>query len=261
MEREDIIDFKMNVDKNMKDDTIVEHENGKDFTYREITDAFPLKKQEPINCLVYWDDICQFTSIGLIEMLNNICKTNAKINLKHFLNRPNEYTYGIQYVLKMFEKVLTRDQIMEFRKRFYWEIMTVSLKTEIFIGLTRMDTYFNKLGFYFPYHFKHENELKNDLNKIFFNKSTEEKLFFYYGEDGRDFNGIMKNRLYNSIITPNIADSYDYILSNKLEKITLISPNKHNGLTEELYNLFCKYRLYPRPNNCKLCLYEEYPIL
>ena len=36
VEREDIIDFKLNVDPKMKDDTVIEHENGKDFTYNDI---------------------------------------------------------------------------------------------------------------------------------------------------------------------------------------------------------------------------------
>lgn len=261
VDKEDMIDFKMNIDPNMKSDTVVEHENGKDFTYEDIKNYFPLKKQEPIKCLVYWDDICQFTSIGLIELLNRICKTNAKIDIKHFLNRPNDYMYGINYVIKIFEKVLTKEQILKFRKEFYWEIMTMSLKSDLFIGLTKMDTYFDKLGFFFPYHFKHEGDLKTDLKKIFFNKFVEEKIFFYYGEDGVSFNGLLDNKQFNSIITPSVTDTYEYILDNKIKAISIIAPDSHNGITEELYKMFCNYRYFPRPNNCKISLYEEFPVL
>ena len=261
VEREDIIDFKLNVDPKMKDDTVIEHENGKDFTYNDIKNAFPLRKQDPITCLVYWDDICQFTSIGLIEFINKVIETNAKVDLEHFLYRPNEYSYGIKYAQKIFEKVLTPEQVTEIKKKFYWEIMTSSLKTELFSALIRIDTYFDRLGFYFPYKFKNADNLKKDLKNIFFRNYTEEKLFFYYGSDGMSFNEILKSNMYNSVITPSITDTYEYIIDNNLKKISIIGPDRHNGLTDELYDMFAKYSNFPRPNDCKISLFEEFPSL
>ena len=258
--REDIVDFTMNVDPKMKGDTIIEKENNKEFTYDEIKNAFPIHKQDPIRCAVYWDDICQFTSIGLIELVNQICESNAKIDLNHFFNRPNEYSYGIKYVYKLFEKVLTKEQIQDIKKKFYWRILTMSLRSELFMGLIRMDTYFDRLGFFFPCRFENCEILKKDLKNIFFKNDSEEKLFFYYAEDGVVFNSLLKQG-YNSIITPNMADTYEYIINNKLERISMISPSMHNGLSDELYDMFCKYSNYPRPNKCQLSLYDEFPVL
>lgn len=258
--REDLVDFEMNVDPKMKNDTVVEKENGKTYTYQDINNAFPIHKQDPIRCAIYWDDICQFTSIGLIELVNQICNSNAKIDLKHFMSRDNEYSYGIKYVYKIFENVLSKEQINEIKNKFYWRIMTMSLRTELFTALTRIDTYFDKIAFYFPCRFDHNADLKKDLKDIFFKKYTEEKLFFFYAEDGLPFNELLKQG-YNSIITPNIAETYEYILNNNIQKITMISPDRHNGLTDDLYEMFCKYSKFPRPNNCQISLYEEYPVL
>lgn len=260
LEREDIIEFTENIDPKMNDDTVIERENGFEYTYKDIKTSFPIHRQEPIRCAIYWDDICQFTSIGLIELVNDICQSNAKIDLKHFMYRPNEYAYGIKYVYKLFENVLTKEQINEIKKNFYWRIMLTSLRTELFMGLIRMDTYFDRIGFYFPYKFENSEILKQDLKKIFFKNSVEEKIFFYYASDGVSFNSLLKQG-YNSIITPNITDTYEYILNNKLEKITMVGPSMHNGISDELYNMFCKYSKLPRPNKCQISLFDEFPIL
>lgn len=255
--RDDMVDFKMEVDPNLKNDTVLQ-KGDTDITYGDIKQFMSLQRQEPIKCLVYWDDVCQLTSIGLLEVVNAVCKSDAKIDIVHFLTRPNEYCYGIDYVCKLYENVIKRDDIIALKRRFYWPIMQISLKTLLFRSIVKLDTYFDKLGFYFPFKFETANELKSDFNKIFFKNKGNNGISFYYAqEDKVGFNKLVKQEGYNSVITPNIATTFRDILSDGLGNITILGPDNHNGLTDEMYKFFYKNRKFPLPNDCKVSLFPE----
>jgi hypothetical protein len=257
MGREDIPEFQMNVDPNLKPDTVLQMGDNK-ITYSDLQTGFGLQKAEPLKCLIYWDDICQYTSLGLIEVINALLKANAKLNVEHFFNRSNEYDYGIKYVYKVFEKIATKQAIDEIKEEFYWKIMQISLKSELFASLLKIDSCFNKVGFYFPFRFENCEALKTELNALFFkNHGMNDNVHFYYANDKRSFNSLIKDENYNSVITPNIGATYAYIIENKLKRINIIGPDAHNGLTPELYQLFYKYRKFPRPNYCKVSEYHE----
>ena len=100
--RDDDINLKIKVDPNLKDDTVLQMGENQ-VTYGELKDMYKVVNQEPIRCLIYWDDVCQYTSLGLIEVINALFKTDAKIDFEHFFTRPNDYIYGIEYVYKIFE--------------------------------------------------------------------------------------------------------------------------------------------------------------
>ena len=84
------IQFEMNVDPKLQGDTKL-NIGENEYTYDQIKDIYPIHKQESIRCLIYWDDIIQLTSLGLIEIINSIFKLDAKVDIKHFLARDNNY--------------------------------------------------------------------------------------------------------------------------------------------------------------------------
>ena len=257
MQREDIPDLNMNIDPKLKDDTMIKF-GDQEIPYRDLKKSFEIRKSEPIRCLVYWDDICQLTSIGLIETLNSLFKTEAIVDIEHFLTRPNEYDFGMKYVYKLFEKVANKDQINTIKKATYWKILQLSLKTEMFINLCKLNSCFTSLGFYFSFPFENSEILRGEFDKMFFkDHGLNNGVKFHYASEGHSFNEVMKVEGYNSVITPNIATTYAYIIQNKMKKITILGPDAHNGLTPELYELFYKYRKFPRPNYCSVSTFQE----
>lgn len=253
--RPDMVDLKMNIDPNLKDDTMLKM-GDRDVSYADLKKYFSPRKQDPIRALIYWDDICQLTSIGLIEVINEVAKSNAKIDIEHFLTRPNEYAYGIHYVYKLYEKVLSKQKILEIKRALYWEIMERSLRTAFFTSILRLDKYFDKLGFFFPFHFKNEQKLKSEFKDIFFRDSTPDKIKFYFACDKVAFNDCIKES-YNCVVTPNISQTYEYILKNDLKRIMILGPEAHNGLTPELYDMLNKISILPKPNYCEINVFHE----
>lgn len=254
--RDDEINLKMNVDPNLKDDTVLQMGDN-EITYGELKDMYQVVNQESIRCLIYWDDVCQYTSLGLIEVINALFKTNAKIDLEHFLTRPNEYTYGIEYVYKLFENVLKPQEIDKIKRKYYWKLMEMSLKSTVFNSTVKINNFYEKAGFYFPYRFKNSEVLRAGFKETIFIKLPLENIKFYYAERDGGFNDIIKKDCYNSVITPNIKNTYEYIINNDLKKIAIIGPEDHNGITDEIYEILEKYKKLPLPNHCSLNVYTE----
>jgi hypothetical protein len=161
-------------------------------------------------------------------------------------------------VYKLFEKVIPKDSINKIKKEFYWKIMQISLKSELFDSLNKMNSCFTKLAFYFPFPFENCEKLKGELTNLFFtNHGINGTVEFYYASNKVSFNELIKKHDFNTVITPNIATTYEYIIKNNLKKISIIGPDEHNGLTPELYEFFYKYRKFPRPNYCKVAEFPE----
>jgi len=254
--RDDEVDIKMKVDPNLKDDTELQMGDNK-VTYGELKDMYNVVNQEPIRCLVYWDDVCQYTSLGLIEVINALVDTDAKIDLEHFFTRPNDYVYGIEYVYKLFEHALKPQEIDMIKRKYYWKILQLSLKSMVFNSIIKINNFYERIGFYFPYHFKNEDMLRAGFKETIFTKMPMENIKFYFAESDGGFNDVMKKGCYNSVITPNIKSTYEYIIANDLKRIAIIGPEDHNGMTDEIYEVLEKYEKLPLPNYCSLSQYME----
>lgn len=254
-ENEGEFQFIYKKDPELNPDTVIY--NGKtETTYKNILEDFPINKDVPISVLVYWDDICQFTSIGLIEILNALFKSNANIDLEHFFDRPNEYCDGMKYVYKIFEKTLKPEDIDKVKKANYWHLLEISLKSSLFTSLNRISSFINNIGFFFPYRFDNCDSLRTGLNKFFFDDKKPDGVKFYYGNK-IEFNSILKDGLYNSIVTPDITTTYKYILDNDLKRISIIGPDSHNNIDDELGELLVKLNNVPKPNYCSVSIYKE----
>jgi hypothetical protein len=250
-------EFKHIVDPKLTENIDIKVGDKKITNYSDIVEDFPINKDQPLNILVHWDDICQYTSIGLIEVLNNIFELDAKVDLEHFFNRPNEYINGIKYVYKLFEKSLTADQINTVKKKFYWKILQISLKSELFTSLVRLNSMINNIIFYFPYKFENCETLKAGMIKLFTaNNKFHTKLNFEYA-DNKPFNSLIGDKCINSVITPNVVSVYNYILEENIKKVNIISTEEHNGIDEKLYELIYRTTNLPKPNNCTIDLYRE----
>lgn len=254
--REDDINIKMNVDPNLKDDTILQMGDNQ-ISYGELKDMYNIVNQDSIRCLIYWDDVCQFTSLGLIEVINALLGTNAKIDFEHFFTRPNEFIYGIEYVYKLYENVLKPQEIDKIKRKYYWKIMEISLKSMVFQSVVKINNFYEKIGFYFPYKFNNAEMLRAGFKETIFTKMPLDNIKFYYAEQDGGFNDILKKGCYNSVITPNVKGTYEYIINNDLKRIAIIGPEDHNGMTGELYEILEKYKKLPLPNYCSLNEYME----
>lgn len=253
------INVKENVDPNLKPDTILKMGEN-DISYGELRNMYPINNCEPIKCLIYWDDIMQFTSFGLIEVINALKGFDMKeetIDFNHFFNRPNEYSNGLAYVFKMYEKVLDKSEIINIRDKYYWKILEMSIKSQLFVSIQKTSSFFDKIGFWFPVTYINCENLKASLQQFLMKNKSIDSIVFHYGNT-ESFHQALQSNGYNSVITPDIKSTYNYIIKNNLKRISLLGPNKHNGINDKTYEVFAKYSgKLPFPNYCSVNLYKE----
>ena len=250
-------DFRLHINKdpNLKDDTKLKFGDN-EYSYREIREMFQYENQEPIRCLFYWDDIVQYTSLALIEVVNALKGLNATPDINHFLSRPNEYSNGLTYVFRIFEGKVSREEIIDIRNKYYWKILELSMKSGVFGAINRASSFFDRIGFWFPCRFDHADTLKLGLKDLLFKNKPNNVIEFHYGSKV-SFNDVLKNCNYNSVFTPNMLSTYEYIIKKDLKRITIIGPEGHNGFTDEMLTVFEKYAKLPKPNYCALSFYKE----
>ena len=255
---DDRINLIQNVAKDLKGET--ELQMGENVvTYDDIKNMYPIQNAEPIKCLVYWDDIMQFTTFGLIEIINSIKHietTDKMIDFKKFFNRPNEYSNGLAYVFKLYEKVMTKEEIIDIRNKYYWKILEISLKSSVFASMQKTASFFTILGFWFPVRFEHCEDLKIGLKQLLFTKKSMDALRFHYGTE-ESFHEALSRFHYNGVFTPNIQSTYNYIIEKDLKRIAIFGPEEHNGIDEKTYRIFEKYSRLPMPQYCSLSFYKE----
>ena len=85
--RPDIVDLKYDIDPNLTDDTKLKMGKN-DVSYSDVKKFFSPRKQDPIRCLVYWDDICQYTSLGL-----SVSPSSKPSNVKSVKSSGNSISY------------------------------------------------------------------------------------------------------------------------------------------------------------------------
>lgn len=251
---EEMTKFTFKKDKKLSDDTEINVGEEK-ITYNDIKNLYPINKDRPISLLVYWDDVVQYTSIALCEIICAIKNIKINFDFEHFFNRTNDFVYGMDYVYKLFEGIIKKEEIDEIKKKNYWKILELSLKTSIFGSLIRTSTFYHNISFYFPYRFSNCDQLLADLNKVFKCNNTGCVTFLY--ENEISFEEALKNFSYNSVITPNINKTYEYIIENNLKRISIIGPSEHNGLSIEVLNLIKQLKNFPKPNYCSVEFYLE----
>ena len=84
------------VDEKLKDPNLKLKFGNNEFTMAEINNIIP-SKEKKIDLFIEWDNMCQYTAIGLVSLLNELIKENRSIDIKKFMER-DEYPNGIDYV-------------------------------------------------------------------------------------------------------------------------------------------------------------------
>ena len=69
------------VDEKLKDPNLKLKFGNNEFTMAEINNIIP-SKEKKIDLFIEWDNMCQYTAIGLVSVLNELINENRFIDIK-----------------------------------------------------------------------------------------------------------------------------------------------------------------------------------
>jgi hypothetical protein len=233
---------------------------GKDVPLGEVRKLYENFDEKRYNMISFYDDMFQYTSLGLLDLIFDIYKINSPIPFKQFFHRKN--VYGINFVYDIVKRFnISKHEVDKIEKDNYEEI------------LSRSPISHNANGFY-----KIREICSNHLlvmkypiniNKVFtryiqekFGKDEFISLEIDYSQNKTEeeyLKTLTKNKYYyfDIAICQDAASMIEFIVKNNLKGTQLLTPFEHCGLSDEAKFTFEAYLEGTGPNNTKINYIKE----
>jgi len=241
---------------------------GKEYREMEkITSDYSKKKK---NVLVFWDDILQFTTLGLVDCLMDYFKVDESVDfdLRNYFFRgvenSNYITFTINVFRELFQKELTEDFIKKFEKKYYPLILQKSPVAAAYGTFIKMYPLHAEMFICFRYNFDGCRELCESIfNQIPIKAGMSMKFGFLEEHNGDEYEFMMKNgERYDIIMIQDLSKAFRYLddIDNEKERI-LMAPHIHNGVHEDYFAILYEMTRNVRvgPFKSTLCLFRDKP--
>lgn len=229
---------------------------GQKYTIAKLREMFPLQ-EDRYSCVVDWDDMCQYTAVGLSEALNEIYNLNTEFNLVDFLSRTN-YPNGIDYVKRMLYPNIPESTINEIYRKNYAKICQVSPKTEFFNRMFLAKLVYKSMTFIFPYEIPGLGAFVGDIEReIFTNKVSCDYIVLSNDEQKKEF---YKKGTHDIYVVANGGICYEGLLLKNREDKLIITPDNHHGINDiilVMYLMVFEQNDLPGPNMISIQLLAE----
>jgi len=218
--------------------------------------------------VVFWDDVLQFTTLGLIDCLMDHFNLgdDVRFDLSNFFYRGVEntrYNVFVKRVFKtLFNKQLTDEFIMEFEKKYYGYILQRSPVAALYDTFIKMYLLHGRIFICFRHPFDGCRELCQSLLAqipIPTGMSIEYGFLSEYENDELKF---LKDRgnEFDVIMIQDLSKAFNYLdITNNTRNRVLMAPNIHNGVHEDyfatLYETFRNIRV--GPYNSTLAIHND----
>lgn len=246
------------IDEKLKDPNLKLKFGNNEFSLAEINNIFPTKEKK-IDMFIEWDNMCQYSCIGLVTKINELIKENRKINFHDFLRR-DIYPNAIDYVKKVIFPELDSKLIDKVMIKYYNEIMAKSPVTDFFNKLNLMKFMLNSVTFMFRYNVRGLDDFVNSISSEKFNNEVTCKYVVYETEDQERY-AIKELPIKEIYIVPDMGLYYQAMIEYDKENTTIMGYNNHTGISPYIlayyFNEFEKVGLNG-PNDIKLSFLQEY---
>ena len=110
-----------NIDKTHSDNEIVKY-MGKDISLGELRHFFAEKDKFCLkNMIIFYDDIFQYTSIGLLDIIFDLKNIEAPLPMEEFFKRTCTGNEFVKRICKLFK--ISPEEVDEIEKNYYMDIL------------------------------------------------------------------------------------------------------------------------------------------
>lgn len=228
-------------------------------------------KREKINILLYWDDIIQSTTYGLL--IHTLTSNGQKVEKKHiegFVDRGRDFKNSRPWDYVATKTDMTSIYLKDLYIRDYDQILMKSpfLDSGSAVYNLLVSKVVDTVTVYFSV--DHENlDFSNESIKEMFVGTDNEKFdlsvkfnckYLMKQDDEVDLHHGRKDLHgnYDYIFTSHADDVLEYIFKNKVMNRTIVTPEYHNGLGPAIYAAYLDSdEGYVGPYNTQLIFYKE----
>jgi hypothetical protein len=249
-----------NIDKVNHPDTEIVKFAGKDIQLGEVRKLYESFEEKKYNMLSFYDDMFQYTSLGLIDLIFEIHKINSPIPIKSFINRRNVYgKYFVYELMKRFK--INKEEIDTIEKKYYEEVLRRSPISANAEGYFKMRDICQAQLMIFKYPFSLEKRMARTVQEAF---GKNEYISFEIDycknlteEEYIKASGKSRSKYFDIVICQDAASVIEYIDAHKIYDTHILTPLEHCGLSNEMKYAMEAYTNGVGPNNCRLHYVNE----
>lgn len=234
--------------------------------YRELEKKFKPNENKLKNVIVFWDDLIQYTTLGLIDcILEDKKEIIDKIyDYDLFFYRKTEDSYYIDFIKKLFKNnfnlELTEEYIKSIELNNYVKILKISPASSFFHSFIRCEPIYNSVLFCFRHYFNGIEDFVRSIKDRFSDKSKIEMRCVTLDSYKDETEFLLKHgKNYNLFIMQNLDNGFEYLEKSKHNGVCFISPWLHNGVPNEYF--IASSSIYGNcrfgPYNSELTLFDE----
>lgn len=211
---------------------------NKDVTLGEIRSAFSAFDERRYKSIVFYDDIFQYTSLGLFDIVCEIYGFDELPPINDFFNRKE--IYGVEFIFNYLNKKypgrISLEDILKIEKENYGEIIQRSPLSKNFRPLFKIRELMDAQLIVFKYKFNGVVGFLKSISKDFDEGYCSIEPVYLNGSTEKNFyKTLPKNKLnYFDIVICNDAKSLlDYTIEKDIEETYILTSMNHCGITEE----------------------------
>jgi hypothetical protein len=248
------------IDKDAHPDSQMIKFCGKEIPLGEIRKIYEKFEEKKYNMASFYDDMFQYTSLGLLDVIFDIKNINSPIPFKSFFKR--KATYGKQFVYEAVKRFnIEKEEVDEIEKKYYEEIIRrspISHNAESFFKIREIC---DKQLLIIKYPLSIERKMIRHIQEAFGKDEYISLDIDYIGNKSEEEYlkelSEAKTIYFDIAICQDAASLIEFIVSRKINNTQILTPLEHNGLSAEAKFTFEAYLEGTGPNNCKLNYIKE----
>lgn len=236
---------------------------GKKTTLGEFRALSDRLNEKTNTMLIFYDDIMQYTSIGLLDLIYKAFEIPGNIPVKSFMNRKKDAKSFIKSVIDMWD--INENDVLELERTMYKQLFYISPVSINFIPFLKMREFLTSQTFVFKYNVPGIQDLFGELRDAyrdgrgeyvplivdFLNGKTEEQYISSIIKGPKEKN-------MRTIVCNNAGPILDVLEKRGVETTTMVmTPEDHNLINDEQQIRIIKNEGFYKANQYEIKLMKE----
>jgi hypothetical protein len=248
------------IDKENHPDNEIINFCGKQLKLGDIRKLYETFEEQKYNMISFWDDMFQYTSLGLLDIIFDIYHINSPIPSKSFFNR--NVVYGREFVYNTVKHFnISTEEVNEIEKKYYEEVLMRSPVSDNAIGFLKLRNICKSHLLVLKYPLDNIDTITRNLQETF-GKDEYISLEVDYRQDKTEqeyLKTLSKSResYFDIVICQDAAAIIEYLVEHGIKGSQILTPLNHNGLSLEAQYTFEELLEGVGPNSCRLHYIKE----
>ncbi|MDR1502260.1 MAG: hypothetical protein LBT43_07385 [Prevotella sp.] len=250
----------INIDKINHPDTEIIDYHGNMMQLGDIRKLYEQFEEKRYNMISFYDDIFQYTSLGLLDLIFDLHNINSPIPFKSFFKR--HCIYGKQFIYDIVKRFnITKEQVDDIEKNNYEEILRRSPVSHNANSYFKIREICSNQLLVMKYPFSIANTFIRFIQETYGKDEFISLELDYLGNKTEEeyLKTFPKSKIsyFDIVICQDAASIIEFMVEKNIKGTEILTPFDHCGISNEAKLAFETYLGGTGPNGCKIHYVNE----